>query len=95
MGISYSNYSNNSIVPDTQPWNSKIDRLFITSIIKFVIIVLATLSDYWEHYSNRVNYRTFLGNSMSLELKITWVKNFDPLTLPAKKQKIVSHRDLN
>ena len=32
---------------------------------------------------------------MSLELKITWVKNFDPLTLPAKKQKMVSDRDLN
>ena len=37
----------------------KIERLFITSIIKFVIMIFFTLSGYCEHYPNVVNYPTF------------------------------------
>ena len=58
-------------------------------------MIIVILSGYWEHYPNRVNYATFLVNSMSLEMSppppfhpsCTWVKYFDPLILPAKKQK--------
>ena len=39
-------------------------RLFVTSRIKFVIIFVI-LSRHREHYPNRVNYATFLVNSMS------------------------------
>ena len=61
-------------------------------MIKFVIVIFAILSGYWEHYSSRVNYETFLINSVSLEISSTttlkpsciWVKSFDALTLPLK-----------
>ena len=42
-----------SIVPNKQPWNSKMDRLFITSIMKLAIMIFVILSVYWEHYPNR------------------------------------------
>ena len=63
--ISYSKDSNNSVVLNKQPRNPGIDRLFVKSIIKFVITVFVALSSYQEHYPNRVNYVTFLVNSMN------------------------------
>ena len=72
MGISYSKDSNNSIVKNKQKQlsNSKIERLLVTSIIKFDII-FAILSGYWEHDPSRVSYTTFSVNSMSLEISST------------------------
>ena len=56
MGISYSKNSNNSIVENEQLSN------WIS------LHPIAILSGYWEYYSSRVNYATFLVNSMSLEI---------------------------
>ena len=36
------------------------DRLLVTSMIKFVIVIFIILSGYWERNLNRVNYATFL-----------------------------------
>ena len=90
MGISYSKDSKNSIIKNKQQQlsNSKIERLFVTSIIKFDI-VFVILSGYWEHYPSRVNCATFSVTLMSLEISsitylphpsCTWDKNFDPHT---------------
>ena len=99
MGISYSKDSKNSIVKNKQQQlsNSKIERLFVTSIIKFDI-VFVILSGYWEHYPSRVNCVTFSVTLMSLEISsitylphpsCTWDKNFDPHT-PWKKNSQVA-----
>ena len=96
MGISYSKNSKNSIVKNKQQQlsNSKIERLFVTSIIKFDIIFVI-LSGYWEHYPSRVNCATFSATLMSLEISsitylphpsYTWDKNFDTHTPRKKKQ---------
>ena len=51
-------------------------------------MIFVVLSGYSEHYPNKVNYPTLLANSMRLSHpSCTWVKNFDCLTFPAKKQK--------
>ena len=68
MGISYSKHSNDSIVPNKQPRNSKKDRLCDTSFL-VIQLVLKCPSSPPSYISS-------------------WVKNFDPLTLPARKQKI-------
>ena len=39
--------------------NSKIGRLYVISIIKFVVIIFVILSDYVTHYPIRVNFATF------------------------------------
>ena len=99
MGISYSKDSKNSIVKNKQQQlsNSKIERLFVTSIIKFDIIFVI-LSGYWEHYPSRVNCATFSATLMSLEISsitylphpsYTWDKNFDTHT-PRKKNSQVA-----
>ena len=102
MGVSYSKYSNDLIVPRKQPENSMKDRLLVTSMIKFVIVIFIILSVYWEHNLNRVNYATFLVIQWVLKCPLaappypsSWVKNFDTLTLPARKQKIEAYWDLN
>ena len=43
-------------------------KLFVTSIIIFVIMIFVTLSAYCEHYPNKVNYATLWLNSVSLEI---------------------------
>ena len=83
MGISYSKNSNNSIVENEQLSN------WIS------LHPVAILSGYWEYYPSRVNYATFLVNSMSLEISSNttlqtsciWVEKFYPLTLSEKKYK--------
>ena len=71
MGISNSKGSNNLIVKNKQLRNLKIERLFITFITKFVIMIFAILPNYREHYPSSVNYKTFLINSVSLEISTT------------------------
>ena len=82
--------SNNSIVPNKQPWNSKTDGLFIAFIIKFVIMIFVILSRYWEHYPNRVNDAIFFLSVLKCPPPPTshpcwtWVKS---LTLSHSLQK--------
>ena len=63
--------SNNSIVPNKQLWNSKMDGIIVTSKIKLANIIFVILSGHWEHYPNRANHATFLVNSMSIEMSST------------------------
>ena len=37
-------------------------NMFVTSRVKFVIMIFAISSGYWEYYLNRINYATFLVN---------------------------------
>ena len=98
----YGNFIFYLIVPNKQTWNSKIDRLFVTSRIKFIIMTLVILSGHWEHYPNRVNHVTFWWILWVLirpspppsQPSCTWVKNFEPLTLSGKKQKLEPYLDL-
>ena len=71
MRISYLKDSRLSIARVKQIPNSKMERLFVTLIIKFTIMTFIILSSYSEHYSNRVNYAAFLVNSVHLEISPT------------------------
>ena len=52
MGISYLKDSNMVIVKNNHLSNLKVERLFITSIIEFVILFVILLG-YWEHYPTK------------------------------------------
>ena len=71
MRISYLIDLRLSIVKAKRIPNSKMARLFVTLIIKFAIMIFVILSSYSEHYSNGVNYATFLVNSVRLEISPT------------------------
>ena len=59
---SYSKDSKNLIVKNKQLLNSKSQRLFVASIIKFVIIIFDIVSGWVEYF-----VRLFLISSMNLE----------------------------
>ena len=59
MEISYSKDSGNSIVKNKQLSDSKIEGLFVTSIIKLVTIFATLSSGHLKHYPSKVNHVTF------------------------------------